>query len=110
MGDAYSSERGFPTSAKIESSANRMWKIFESRSSNSLALRPFGLVVVDGFDLDFEAIVENNVSFANWLRTLMDTNRTQIGKPWLLTTTSQCPYPNQNNQEMLSDKVYFDAI
>jgi len=110
MGGAYSSERGFPTSAEAESSADRMWKIFGPRSSDSSALRPFESAVVDGFDLNFEAVVDNSVPFANRLRTLMDADRVQTGKAWLLTAAPQCPYPDQNNQEMLSDKVYFDAI
>ncbi len=80
MGDANSSKRGFLTLAKIELNANKMWKIFESRLSNSLALRPFESTIINNFDLDFEAIVDNNVSFANWLRTLMNANWMQIRK------------------------------
>lgn len=78
--------------------------------SDSSALRPFGSAVVDGFDLDFEATIDNSVFFANRLRTLMDADWVQSGKDWLLTAAPQCPYPDQNNQEMLNGNVYFDAI
>lgn len=78
--EAYFLKQGFPTPAKAKLGANKMWKMFGSLSFNFLTLRPFELVVVDDFDLDFEATINNNMSFANPLRTLMDANQVQSKK------------------------------
>jgi chitinase len=72
--------------------ANKIWEMFGPQVPGSKALRPFGSAVIDGFDFDFEAMVNNMPAFGNQLRSLMDA----AGSPsreFLLTAAPQCPYP-----------------
>lgn len=84
-----------------------IWETFGPAQSNSSANRPFGDSVVDGFDFDFEATVNNMAAFGNQLRTLMDAD---TSKKYYLTAAPQCPYPDAADNQMLDGAVYFDAI
>lgn len=63
--------------------------------------------MIDGFDLDFEATVNNMPAFANRLRDLYAADSS---KSYYLTAAPQCPYPDAANNEMLDGAVSFDAI
>ena len=78
--------------------------------SGSQVHRPFGTSVIDGFDFDFETVNQNMAPFAKQLRTLMDADKAQTGKQWMLTAAPQCPYPDVADNQMLGGDVAFDAI
>lgn len=84
-----------------------MWSIFGPPGSDSSVPRPFGDAVIDGFDLDFEAAVQNMPAFANKLRSLMNTD---TSKTYYLSVAPQCPFPDAANGEMLAGAVAFDFV
>ena len=83
-----------------------IWETFGPVSNPSVK-RPFGDAVVDGFDLDFEATVNNMPAFANQLRTYYASD---TSKKYYTTAAPQCPYPDAADGPMLNGAVYFDAI
>lgn len=108
IGGATYSEGGFSSEDEAVKSAKMIWETFgPAKNSSADAKRPFHDAVVDGFDLDFEAPVTNMIPFANTLRDLMDADGS---KKYFLTAAPQCPFPDQNNKEMLDGAVAFDAI
>lgn len=106
IGGATYSEGGFSSESAAVDGANLIWHTFGAPSSDSTAPRPFGDAVVDGFDFDFEATVDNMVPFANQLRTLMDAD---TSKKFYLTAAPQCPYPDLYNEDVLNN-VAVDAV
>lgn len=84
-----------------------MWETFGPKQEGSKAKRPFGDVVLDGFDFDFEANVQHMAPFANELRSLMDQDSS---KQYFLTAAPQCPYPDQSDKDILNGPVSIDAI
>ncbi|KAI1956439.1 Chitinase 2 [Ophidiomyces ophidiicola] len=106
IGGATYSEGGFRSETEAVAAADMIWETFGPKM-DSTRRRPFGDAVVDGFDLDFESNVTNMDVFANRLRKLMSYNNS---KPFYLTVTPQCPYPDLNNRGMLEGKVEFDAV
>ena len=110
VGGVTYSEGGFRTASQAMYGADLLWATFGPQSPASQALRPFGPAMVDGFDLDFEMKVDNVLPFATRLRALMDADRARTGKQWLLTIAPQCPYPDQANNAMLNNEIYFDAV
>lgn len=109
IGGATFTEGGFDSSTTAVTAAGNIWKIFGPAPGDSTP-RPFGTSVVDGFDFDFEATVNNMVPFANELRRLMDANKASTGKAWLLTAAPQCQYPDSADNEMLNGAVFFDML
>jgi chitinase len=107
IGGANYSEGGFASETDAIAAANLIWETFGPRNPSSSTPRPFGDSKVDGFDLDFEAIVRNAVPFANRLRELMAADSS---KQYFLTAAPQCPYPDAYNDEMLNGAVSFDAV
>ncbi|KAI9036182.1 glycoside hydrolase family 18 protein [Aspergillus affinis] len=106
IGGATYTEGGFSSEAAAISGAQLLWETF-GPVSNSAASRPFGNAVIDGFDLDFEATVNNMPAFANQLRSLYAKDSS---KSYYLTAAPQCPYPDAANNAMLNGAVAFDAI
>ena len=107
IGGATYSEGGFSSSSAAVTAANNIWAIFGPTTSGSTVPRPFGTAVIDGFDFDFESTVSNMPSFANQLRTLMNSAG---GKTYYLSAAPQCPYPDAADGPMLSGAVSFDFI
>jgi chitinase len=94
-GDAYT-EGGFLSAALATAGAEKTWAQFGPVQSGSTALRPFGTAVLDGFDFDFEANVQNMATFANRMRALMNGAG---GKKYYLSAAPQCPYPDYYNKD-----------
>ncbi|KAK2747125.1 hypothetical protein FQN57_002382 [Myotisia sp. PD_48] len=107
IGGATYNEGGFRMPADAVKGANMIWEIFGPPKANSTAVRPFDDAVVDGIDLDFEAVTRNMIPFSNELRRLWDAD---TSKPYYLTAAPQCPYPDMNNKELLEGGVIFDAL
>jgi hypothetical protein len=107
IGGATYSEGGFRSDDEAKAGAKLMWETFGPVQSDSKALRPFGNVSLDGFDFDFEATVLHMATFANELRTLMDSDKS---KQYFLTAAPQCPYPDQADKDILNGPVSIDAV
>ncbi|KAE8377161.1 glycoside hydrolase superfamily [Aspergillus bertholletiae] len=106
IGGATYNEGGFTSEAAAKDAAKLVWETF-GPVTNSSAKRPFGDAVIDGFDLDFEAVVNNMPAFANQLRAYYNTDPS---KKYYTTAAPQCPYPDAAGGPMLAGTVYFDAI
>ncbi|KAM0147459.1 hypothetical protein ACHAPG_010577 [Botrytis cinerea] len=105
VGGATYTEGGFTSTKAATTAANNLWSWFGPDTSGDI--RPFGSAVIDGFDFDFESTVSNMPTFANQLRSLMDTDTT---KTWLLSAAPQCPYPDAADGPMLDGTVSFDIV
>ncbi|KAK3318840.1 glycoside hydrolase family 18 protein [Apodospora peruviana] len=108
IGGATYTEGGFSSSSEAATWANTIWAMFGPVQSGNTINRPFGSAVIDGFDLDFEAISANMVPFANQLRANMDAASSV--KKFFLSVAPQCPYPDAANGEMLNGAVSFDFV
>ncbi|KAF7587656.1 hypothetical protein BBP40_006886 [Aspergillus hancockii] len=106
IGGATYNEGGFTSEAAAIAGAKVIWETF-GPVSNAAAKRPFGDAVVDGFDFDFEAQVNNMPTFANQLRSYFASD---TSKKYYTTAAPQCPYPDAADGPMLDGAVYFDAI
>ncbi|OQE35419.1 hypothetical protein PENCOP_c013G06180 [Penicillium coprophilum] len=108
IGGATYSEGGFKSEKEAKDGAKLMWETFGPKQEGSKALRPFGDAILDGFDLDFEANVQNMAAFANEVRSLIQADKSK--QEFYLTAAPQCPYPDQADKEFLNGPVYIDAI
>jgi len=106
IGGATYTEGGFTSSTEATTWANTIWAMFGPQQSTSSVNRPFGTAIIDGFDLDFEAVSSNMVPFANQLRSNMDSSPS---KKYYLSAAPQCPYPDLANNEMLQS-IKFDFV
>ncbi|KAB8277910.1 glycoside hydrolase superfamily [Aspergillus minisclerotigenes] len=106
IGGATYNEGGFTNEAAATAGAKMIWETFGPVSNPSVK-RPFGDAVVDGFDFDFEATVNNMPAFANQLRSYYASD---TSKKYYTTAAPQCPYPDAADGPMLNGAVYFDAI
>ncbi|KAI2463186.1 glycoside hydrolase family 18 protein [Annulohypoxylon bovei var. microspora] len=91
--------------------ADQVWAMFGPPSGGP-APRPFGNTVVDGFDLDIEAPLQNIAPFAARLRSHIDSANSNGGQRFYLAAAPQCPFPDQNNQALLhgDSAVAFDFV
>ncbi|KAJ5512157.1 Glycoside hydrolase superfamily [Penicillium fimorum] len=108
IGGATYSEGGFKSEQEAKNGAQLMWETFGPKQEGSKALRPLGDAVLDGFDFDFEANVQNMAAFANEMRSLIEADKSN--QKFYLTAAPQCPYPDQADKEILNGPVYIDAI
>ncbi|KAF2871549.1 endochitinase [Massariosphaeria phaeospora] len=98
-GDAYT-EGGYTSAGAATDGANKIWATFGPVQSGSGALRPFGTAVLDGFDFDFEANVQNMAVWGNRMRTLMDSAG---GRKFYLSAAPQCPFPDWYNKDIIDN-------
>lgn len=108
IGGATYTEGGFSSPAEASSWANTIWAMFGPEQSGSSVNRPFGSAVIDGFDIDVEAVSANLAAFASQLRSNMDSAATNT-KKYILSAAPQCPFPDLANQDMLN-AVKFDYV
>ncbi|KAI1381075.1 glycoside hydrolase family 18 protein [Hypoxylon crocopeplum] len=96
---------------QAQSLADQVWGMFGPKG-NGGGDRPFGDAVVDGFDLDIESPLQNIAPFATRLRQNIDKANGGGGQKFYLSAAPQCPYPDQNNQDILQGDgaVAFDFI
>jgi chitinase len=104
-GDAYT-EGGYTSPQAATDGAAKIWATFGPVQSGSGALRPFGDAVIDGFDFDFEANVQNMAVWGNRMRELMNAAG---GKKYYLTAAPQCPFPDWYNKDII-DNVPLDFL
>ncbi|KAM7198812.1 glycoside hydrolase family 18 protein [Rhypophila sp. PSN 637] len=106
IGGATYTEGGFSSASEAVTWANTIWAMFGPDQNNKSINRPFGSAVIDGFDIDVEAVSANLVAFASQLRTNMDA---ASNKKYFLSAAPQCPFPDAANQDMLNS-VKFDFV
>ncbi|OTB04620.1 glycoside hydrolase family 18 protein, partial [Hypoxylon sp. CI-4A] len=94
-----------------QSKADQLWSMF-GPPGNGGGTRPFGDAIVDGFDLDIEAPLQNMGAFAARLRQNIDKANSGGSQKFYLSAAPQCPYPDQNNVDILlgDNAVAFDFI
>ncbi len=124
IGGATYTEGGFGSASTAAAAADRVWAMFgpppAPNASNAQEVnRPFGVAVVDGFDLDFESPVAQATPFAARLRALMDSasrghgsrNTAHQASAWpsVLSAAPQCPYPDVYDKDVLAS-VAFDMV
>ncbi|KAG9663262.1 glycoside hydrolase, partial [Aureobasidium melanogenum] len=72
--------------------AQNVWDLFGAGTGLDASLRPFGSIVVDGFDLDNESKDPTSyTTFAHALRTLFASD---TSKKYFLSSAPQCPRPD----------------
>ncbi|RDL39109.1 uncharacterized protein BP5553_03449 [Venustampulla echinocandica] len=87
----------FASDAEAMAFADVLWQLFGPPGSIDIQLRPFGEVVIDGFDFDNEN--NNHQSYpvvASRLRTHFATSKTPQ-KTYYLSSAPQCPFPDASN-------------
>ncbi|TIA16032.1 glycoside hydrolase [Aureobasidium pullulans] len=72
--------------------AQNLWDLFGAGDGLDPSLRPFGSIVIDGFDLDNESKDSTSyTTFAHALRALFNSDRS---KAYYLSAAPQCPRPD----------------
>jgi chitinase len=88
----YYSNVTFASDTEAIQLAQNLWDLFGAGTGMDASLRPFGSIVVDGFDLDNES--KDSISyttFAQALRTLLRSDKT---KQYYLSAAPQFPRPD----------------
>ncbi|KAF3917938.1 Endochitinase [Dactylellina cionopaga] len=108
LGGATWNEPGWPSVQAARDSANSIWAMFGPPGGAPFKYRPFGNATMDGYDLDFEKVINkpNSDAFATLLRAKMALVKTRT---FLLTAAPQCVNPDAALDLALT-KVAFDAI
>ncbi|KAK3389798.1 glycoside hydrolase family 18 protein [Podospora didyma] len=109
IGGATYTEGGFSSASEAATWADNLWAMFGPVQSGSNALRPFGSAVIDGFDLDFEAVSQNMAAFSAQLRNRMSAATAAGNKKFFLSAAPQCPFPDAAMNEALQ-AVAFDFV
>ncbi|KAI0008228.1 glycoside hydrolase family 18 protein [Xylariaceae sp. FL0662B] len=101
---------GISDASRAQAVADEVWGMFGPKGDNS-SNRPFGDAVIDGFDIDVESPLPNIGPFVARLRENMD-KASSGGRKFYLSSAPQCPFPDQNNKDMLSGSaaVSFDFL
>ncbi|KAK6002772.1 hypothetical protein QM012_001522 [Aureobasidium pullulans] len=88
----YYSNVTFTSDTEAIQLAQNLWDLFGAGNGLDASLRPFGSIVVDGFDLDNESKDPTSyTTFAHALRTLFASDTT---KKYYLSSAPQCPRPD----------------
>ncbi|KAG6027698.1 hypothetical protein E4U41_000856 [Claviceps citrina] len=106
LGGATYTQGGWPSVSDAHEAAQAVWDMFGPVPSGKTVDRPFGSAVVDGFDFDFEAPMNNLPAFGARLRSLMDAAG---GKKFYLSAAPQCVFPDAAIGAAL-DAVAFDFV
>ncbi|KAI5218759.1 glycoside hydrolase [Aureobasidium subglaciale] len=88
----YYSNVTFTSDTEAIQLAQNLWDLFGTGDGLDASLRPFGGIVIDGFDLDNESRDQTSyTTFARALRTLFDSDDS---KRYYLSAAPQCPRPD----------------
>ncbi|KAI5198807.1 glycoside hydrolase [Aureobasidium subglaciale] len=88
----YYSNVTFTSDTEAIQLAQNLWDLFGAGDGLDASLRPFGDIVIDGFDLDNESRDQTSyTTFARALRTLFDSDDS---KRYYLSAAPQCPRPD----------------
>jgi chitinase len=88
----YYSNVTFASDTEAIQLAQNLWDLFGAGDGLDASLRPFGSIVIDGFDLDNESQDPTSyTTFAQALRTLFDSDEK---KHYYFSAAPQCPRPD----------------
>ncbi|TIA69886.1 glycoside hydrolase [Aureobasidium pullulans] len=88
----YYSNVTFTSDTEAIQLAQNLWDLFGAGDGLDPSLRPFGSIVIDGFDLDNESKDSTSyTTFAHALRALSNSDRS---KTYYLSAAPQCPRPD----------------
>ncbi|KAI4717088.1 glycoside hydrolase [Aureobasidium sp. EXF-10727] len=88
----YYSNVTFTSDSEAIQLAKNLWDLFGAGDGLDASLRPFGDIVIDGFDLDNESKDPTSyTTLAQALRTLFDSD---TSKKYYLSAAPQCPRPD----------------
>ncbi|KAI4755026.1 glycoside hydrolase [Aureobasidium sp. EXF-3400] len=88
----YYSNVTFASDTEAIQLAQNLWDLFGAGDGLDASLRPFGSIVIDGFDLDNESKDPSSyTTFAQTLRTLFSSDKK---KHYYLSAAPQCPRPD----------------
>jgi len=88
----YYSNVTFASDTEAIQLAQNLWDLFGAGDGLDASLRPFGSIVIDGFDLDNESKDPTSyTTFAQALRTLFASDKK---KKYYLSAAPQCPRPD----------------
>jgi chitinase len=88
----YYSNVTFASDTEAIQLAQNLWDLFGAGDGMDASLRPFGSIVIDGFDLDNESKDPTSyTTFAQTLRTLFASDKK---KQYYLSAAPQCPRPD----------------
>lgn len=94
---------GFQEDSEGTAFASKLWNMFgpKNASTNSSEVRPFGDVLINGFDLDAEN--HNETGYINLLYTLGQyaNNTKTSGEKFYLSVAPQCPSTDNNLADVL---------
>ncbi|ORY73472.1 glycoside hydrolase superfamily [Protomyces lactucae-debilis] len=94
---------GFSSVAQASGFADTLWDLFGGGSSNT---RPFGTVVLNGFDLDIE---HGSPEHYTALVTQLQRHFQQSGRTYYMAAAPQCPFPDATLGKVL-DEAPFDFV
>ncbi|KAL8289516.1 hypothetical protein RB597_001225 [Gaeumannomyces tritici] len=95
---------GWGSAEEAKKTATNVFDLFGPAGKVPEAQRPFGSVVMDGFDFDFEHETKGLLPFAQQLRKLAD------GAKLILGAAPQCPFPDATLGPVFSGGVKFDLV
>lgn len=88
----YYSNVTFASDTEAIQLAQNLWNLFGAGDGLDASLRPFGSIIIDGFDLDNESKDPSSyTTFAHALRTLFASD---TSKKYYLSSAPQCPRPD----------------
>ncbi|MCJ1395767.1 hypothetical protein MMC18_008653 [Xylographa bjoerkii] len=92
LGGATAVYNTFANVTQAETMAETLWDLFGGNSTIDVNLRPFGSVVVDGFDIDNES--NNPAFYTNFTTSLRTLFSRDPSKTYYLSGAPQCIYPD----------------
>lgn len=90
--------------AEAESIGDYLWQAY-GKSGNSTVQRPFGDVVVDGFDFDIE-VNRGSEYYQYMISTLRSNFASDSSKTYYITGAPQCPIPEPNMGEIIGNATF----
>ncbi|OTA98756.1 glycoside hydrolase family 18 protein [Hypoxylon sp. CI-4A] len=90
--------------SEAESIGDYLWQAY-GNSGNSSVQRPFGDVIVDGFDFDIE--VNRGSEYYQYMISKLRSNfETDSSKSYYITGAPQCPIPEPNMGEIIGNSTF----
>ncbi|KAI1774215.1 putative endochitinase CHI2 [Hypoxylon cercidicola] len=90
--------------AEAESIGNYLWNAY-GNSGNSNVQRPFGDVIIDGFDFDIE-VNRGSEYYQYMISTLRSNFASDSSKTYYITGAPQCPIPEPNMGEIIGNSTF----
>ncbi|KAI1214550.1 glycoside hydrolase family 18 protein [Annulohypoxylon truncatum] len=86
--------------SEAESIGNYLWQAYGNSGNSSGVQRPFGDVVVDGFDFDIE-VNRGSEYYPAMISALRTNFETDSSRTYLISSAPQCPIPEPNRKYSL---------